>query len=79
MRRTVSTTASTIGELGGLPSGLMVHLARPDGDGFPLSNVWRSDAEMRPFLENMILPKLADAGLGFEEPVISPVWGIARP
>lgn len=70
---------AAIGEMGGPPAGLMVHLARPEGGGFLLSDVWRSEADMRPFYQDVILPKLADAGLESEEPVISPVWVFARP
>lgn len=66
-------------EMGGPPAGLMVHFARPSGDGFVLCNVWRAEADMRPFYDGVILPKLADAGLSFEEPTISPVWVFARP
>jgi hypothetical protein len=72
------TINAAIGEMGSPPAGLMVHLARPEGDGFRLSTVWRSDGEMRPFLQDVILPKLADAGFEFEEPVTSPVWVFAR-
>ncbi|MDF2967351.1 MAG: hypothetical protein K0Q93_1129 [Nocardioidaceae bacterium] len=70
---------AAIAEMGGPPAGLMVHLTRPEGDGFLLSDVWRSEADMRPFYADVILPKLADAGLEPQEPVISPVWVLARP
>ncbi len=70
---------AAIAEMGGPPAGLMVHLARPEGDGFLLFDVWRGEADMRPFYEDVILPKLADAGLEPEEPLISPLWVFARP
>ena len=70
---------AAIGEMGGPPAGLMVHLTRPEGDGFLLSEVWRTEADMRSFYEDVILPKLADAGLEPLEPVISPVWVLADP
>ena len=44
-----------------------------------LCNVWRAEADMRPFYDGVVLPQLAEAGLSFEEPAISPVWVFARP
>lgn len=44
-----------------------------------LCNVWRTEADMRSFHEEVVLPKLAEAGLEPEEAVISPVWSFARP
>jgi hypothetical protein len=66
-------------QLGGPPAGLMVHITRPSGEGFLLCNVWRAETEMRPFYEDVIRPKLVDAGLCAEEPQIWPVWALARP
>ncbi len=64
---------------GGPPDGLMVHLTRPQGDGFILTNVWRSEAEMRPFYDEVVLPALAEAGLEPEESSVSPAGAFARP
>ena len=60
--------------MGGPPPGLMVHFARPAGEGFLLRDVWRSETEMRPFYDDVILPKLPDAGLVPEESHLAPVW-----
>lgn len=68
-----------IGEQGGPPPGLMVHLTRPDDDGFLLCDVWRNEEEMRSFLESSILPQLAAAGVHPEEATVRPVWSFARP
>ena len=64
---------------GGPPAGLMLHLTRPQGEGFMLINVWRSEAEMRPFYDDVVLPQLAEVGLAHEESKVSPVWAFARP
>lgn len=64
---------------GGPPAGLMVHLTRPHGEGFLLINVWRSEAEMHPFYDDVVLPQLAEVGLEHEESRVSPVWAFARP
>ena len=66
-------------QMGGPPEGLMVHFTRPAGGGFLLCNVWRSATEMKPFFDEVILPRLADAGLTPEEPLVAPVWVFARP
>lgn len=66
-------------KMGGPPAGLMVHFARPAGDGFLICDVWRTEADMRAFYDDVVLPKLADAGLDAEEPKTSPVWSFARP
>jgi len=57
----------------------MVHYTRPSGDGFLLCNIWRSEADMRPFYDEVILPRLSEAGLAHEDPLVSPVWVLARP
>ena len=64
---------------GGPPAGLMAHIGHPSGDGLMLCNVWRTEADMRSFYDEVVLPKLAEAGLEPEEAVISPVWAFARP
>jgi len=66
-------------QMGGPPAGLMVHFTRPAGDGFLLCNVWRTEADMRSFYDGVILPRLAEAGLKPQEPLIAPVWVFARP
>ncbi len=70
---------AALAQVGGQPRGLMVHFSRPAGDGFLLCDVWRTEAEMRAFYDNVILPKLADAGLRPEKSSVSPVWSFARP
>jgi hypothetical protein len=70
---------ATMMQRGGPPAGLMVHFTRPVGDGVVLANVWRSEAEMRGFYDDVLLPALAAAALVPEEPIVSPVWTFARP
>jgi hypothetical protein len=61
------------------PDGLMVHLTRPDGDGFVILDVWRTEAEMREFYDAVIVPALAETGAEADPPSVSPVWDFARP
>lgn len=70
---------AAIMQIGGPPAGLMAHITYPSGDGFALCDVWRSEAEMRSFYNEVVLPKLAEAGLKPKESVVSPVWSFARP
>ena len=74
-----ATMSDAMDQGDGPPDGLMVHLCKPVGEGFALVNVWRNEADAQPFLDGVILPKLAAAGLTHEEPSISPVWTFARP
>ena len=66
-------------EAGGPPAGLMVHFHAPQGEGFRLCNIWRTEAEMDAFYRDVIRPKLAAAGLEADDTEVSPVWGFARP
>ncbi len=43
-------------QMSGPPTGLMVHFARADGDGFMLCNGWRTEDDMRPFYDAVVLP-----------------------
>jgi hypothetical protein len=70
---------AAMGAMGGPPAGLMVHVAKPDGDGFVIVDVWRTEAEMREFHDAVLSPAVAAADLDAELPLVSPVWGFARP
>jgi hypothetical protein len=70
---------AAIKQMGGPPDGLMAHFARPAGEGFLICNVWRSETEMKPFYDDVVLPGLADAGLVPDESHVAPVWSFARP
>ncbi|WP_203335383.1 hypothetical protein [Nocardioides limicola] len=64
-------------ERGGPPPGLVVHLARPTEGGFVFLDVWRTEAQARQFLDEVLLPTIGRAGLGSPTPTITPVWGMA--
>jgi hypothetical protein len=68
-----------MGKLGGPPNGLMFHLTWPDGDGFVVLDVWRTEQAAREFLDSVVLPAFGAAGLSVGEPTIRPVWGMAQP
>lgn len=70
---------SVMVDQGGPPAGLMVHVARPEGDGFLLLQVWRTELEARTSFEESVLPELTRLGLPHGEVTTWPVWSLARP
>lgn len=57
----------------------MADIGHPSGDGFVLCNVWRSEADMRSFHDEV---PVAQAGRDWPRTrgvLISPVWSFARP
>ncbi len=69
----------TMEAMGGPPAGLMVHVGRPSADGLLITDVWRSEPEMRSFLDDVLLPRIAELGLKAGEPTISALWQFGRP
>jgi hypothetical protein len=68
-----------LAEAGGPPPGLMSHVVYPDGDGFVVADVWRTEVEGRSFVEDVLRPILTDAGLKLCGIAVYPVWGFGRP
>jgi hypothetical protein len=66
-------------EAGGPPTGLMSHVTYPDGHGFVVAEVWRTEAEGRSFVDNVLRPVLTESGFSCGVPTTRPVWGFARP
>lgn len=66
-------------QAGGPPAGLMSHAVYPEGDGFVIAEVWRSEAEGQSYLGNVLRPLLAEVGLSGQDIVVRPVWSFARP
>ena len=64
---------------GGPPPGLMSHVVYPEGDGFVLAEVWRTESEGRSYLDDALRPLLAELGLTGSETTVRPAWSFARP
>jgi hypothetical protein len=64
---------------GGPPAGLMSHVVYPEGEGFVVSQVWRSEAEGRTYVEEQLRTLVADVDLNPGEVEVVPVWSFARP
>jgi hypothetical protein len=68
-----------MGEAGGPPAGLMAHLVYPDGGGFVVDDVWRSEPEGRSYLDQTLRPLIAELSLDAAEITVHPIWSFARP
>jgi hypothetical protein len=64
---------------GGPPPGLMSHVVYPHDDGFVVADVWRTESDGQPFVNEVIYPVLAELGLTASEITALPVWSFARP
>ena len=64
---------------GGPPAGFMVHFTRPQGDGFLMVNVWRSETTCNRSTTAPSGRKLAEPGLTGDPSVVFPIWVFARP
>jgi hypothetical protein len=63
----------------GPPIGLISHVVYPEGEGFVVAGVWRSEAEGRDYVDGGLRELLADVGLTRGETEVAPVWSFARP
>ncbi len=79
--RLEQAVGAAIASQGGPPDGLMVHIGQPapNGDGFLLVDVWRSEGAFRAWRAATLEPALAAADLRATEPEVAPVWSFARP
>lgn len=69
----------SMGQAGGPPPGLMVHIGRPTDDGLLITDVWRTEDEWQGFLDGVLLPLAKECGIQANEPTIAPVWQFGRP
>jgi hypothetical protein len=66
-------------QAGGPPDGLMSHVVYPEGDGFVIADVWRTESDGRPYFDDVLRPMLAELGLTAHETTVLQVWSFARP
>jgi hypothetical protein len=64
---------------GGPPPGLMSHVVYPEGDGFVVAEIWRSESEGQRYVDDMLRPLLTEVNLAAGETTARPVWSFARP
>jgi hypothetical protein len=66
-------------QAGGPPAGLMSHVVYPQGEGFVVAGVWRTQAEGQPYIDEVLRPLLIELELTATESTVPPVWSFARP
>jgi hypothetical protein len=66
-------------EAGGPPDGLMSHVVYPEGDGFVIAEVWRSESDGQPYVDGVLRSLAEELGLTSHETTVRPVWSFARP
>jgi len=66
-------------QAGGPPAGLMSHAVYPEDDGFIIAEVWRTESEGQPYVDDVLRPLLAEVGLTGQATVVRPVWSFAKP
>ncbi len=64
---------------GGPPPGLMSHVVYPEGDGFVVAEVWRTEFQGQPYVDDVLRPLLTELHLTASETTVLPVWSFARP
>jgi hypothetical protein len=64
---------------GGPPDGLMSHVVYPEGDGFVVAEVWRTESAGRDFVDDVLRPLVGGVSLTATDTQVRPVWSFARP
>ena len=57
----------------------MSHAVYPEGEGFVIAEVWRSETEGRRYLDDVLRPLVSGLGLNAHETTVRPIWSFARP
>jgi hypothetical protein len=68
-----------VSQAGGPPAGLMSHVVYPQGEGFVVAEVWRTQAEGEAYVDDVLRPLVAELGLTATKSTVRPVWSFARP
>lgn len=64
---------------GGPPEGLMSHVVNPEGQGFVVTQVWRTEQHGRAHIDDHLRQQLEAEGLTLVKTEVAPVWSFARP
>jgi hypothetical protein len=57
----------------------MCHVVYPDGEGFVVAEVWRTQPEGQRYVDEVLAPLLIELALTAAESTVLPVWSFARP
>jgi len=64
---------------GGPPAGLMSHVVYQHSAGFVVADVWRTVAEGRSYIDEVLQPLMTELGMTAADSATRPVWSFARP
>jgi len=64
---------------GGPPDGLMSHVVYPEGEGFVVAEVWRTEAEGQAYVNGVLRPLVTEVGLSPGQTTMLAAWSFARP
>jgi hypothetical protein len=57
----------------------MSHVVYPDADGFVVAEVWSTESQGLPYVDDVLRPLLSELHLTASETTVLPVWSFARP
>jgi hypothetical protein len=66
-------------DAGGPPDGLMSHVVYPQGDGFVVAEVWRTESDGQHYVDNVLRQLVTELSLTAMDTHVRPVWSFARP
>ena len=66
-------------DAGGPPDGLMSHVVYPQGDGFVVAEVWRTESDGQHYVDNVLRQLVSELSLTAKDTNVRPVWSFARP
>jgi hypothetical protein len=66
-------------DAGGPPDGLMSHVVYPEGDGFVVAEVWRTESAGQQYVDDVLRPLVDELSLTARGTDVRPVWSFARP
>lgn len=64
---------------GGPPDGLMSHVVYPEGGGFVVAEVWRTESDAQHYVDDVLRPLVGGLSLTANDAQVRPVWSFARP
>ena len=66
-------------DAGGPPDGLMSHTVYPEGDGFVVAEVWRTESAGQHYVDDVLRPLVGELSPQAKDAHVRPVWSFARP
>jgi hypothetical protein len=74
-----AAVGQSMADAGGPPSGLMSHVVYPEGEGFVVAEVWRTESDGQHYVDDVLRPLVGELGLAAKDTNVRPVWSFARP